>query len=144
MPCVTLPIDPQLGPVIDIGIAAPRSLLAAGAASPTIFWVKAGADSGCSHTSIHTTVASSCGLKAMSKVSSNTAAGPVASNIYLGDLFVKIPLAGSQVFEYRFPDRQFVEIASPLPGFNALLGMDILSRGTFHINGITRNATLCW
>ena len=142
MPCIAIPIDP-IGPVLEIGIAAPRSQLAQGAPPPQIHWIKAIADTGCSHTSIQTSVAAKIGLNIVSKGSASTPGGNVAVNLYLGDLFLR-PMIGTRPFEFRFGDRGLSEMVNPNPHFEALLGMDILNFGVFVVNGMTTEATFCW
>jgi hypothetical protein len=141
MPCITFPIDP-IGPVLEIGIAPPRSLLAPGSPPPPITWIKAIADTGCTHTSIQTNVAGACGLGVVGKttITSTTQMAPV--NIYLGDVFIRFPM-GNTFFEWIFNDRGLLELLHPSPNFSALLGMDILSQGTLHMNGLTKQATYC-
>ena len=144
MPCVTLPVDASGRPLIEIGISSARSLLPAGAAPPVIHWVNALIDTGCTITSVYTAIAAQAELPILGKGSTNTANGTVACNLFHGDLFIKIPLPNGQVYEYRFADRRILELCVKPPAFDALLGMDMLMRGTFHVNGITKNATFCW
>lgn len=144
MPCITLPIDPILGPTIEIGISAAAALRNAGAGAPAITWIKAVADTGCSHTSIYTDVAVAAGLKVISKNQVNTPAGPVGCDMYLGDIFIKVPLPNGHIYEYGFPNRGISQLIAKLPGVDALLGMDMFNLGTFHVNGITKNAMFCW
>lgn len=144
MPCITLPIDAGNRPIIEIGYSAAASLQPAGAPPPKIHWIKAIADTGCTHTSIHADVATAAGLMVLGKGMSMTANGPVTCNLFHGDMFVKIPLPNGQVFEYRFKDRRVAELCTKIPDVDALLGMDLLAIGTFHINGVTKNATWCW
>src|SRR5215467_11854140 len=109
MPCINLPIDP-IGPVIEIGISLPISLMAQGAPAPQIHWIKALADTGCSHTSIHSSVATKCGLTVISKSAASTPAGSVAVNVYHGDLLLRPLIGGVTPFEWRFPDRGLLEM----------------------------------
>jgi hypothetical protein len=143
MPCINFPIDP-IGPTLDIGISAPGSLLAAGTPAPRITWLKGIADTGCSHTSIHASVAAACGLIVMGKSSANTPAGTVAVNIYHGDLFLRSLLSWTSPFEWKFNDRGFLEMKAKNPAFDVLLGMDILNLGAFSTNGGLKQATFCW
>ncbi len=146
MPCIQLPIDSSNRPIIESGISAPSSLLPAGASRPPIYWIKALADTGCTNTSVHSATAIASGLKILGKAPGqiNTAAGPVNCNVYHGDLFVKVPMQNGTVFEYPFRDRGIIELACKIPDVEALLGMDMFSLGTLHINGITRTAMWCW
>lgn len=143
MPCSTFPIDPALGPVVEIGISPPRSLLAANAPAPAITWIKAIADTGCTHTSIFGGAATRAGLQVVSKTTVNSTSHSIPANVYLGDLFLKYSVANT-AFEFRFRDRPFLELIRGDPNFESLLGMDILSIGTFYVNGQTKTATFCW
>jgi hypothetical protein len=143
MPSINIPISP-IGPTLEIGIAAPKSLAAANAASPAVFWFKAIADTGCSHTSIHSSVATKCGLKVLSKSTAATPGGNVAVNIYHGDLFLRSLIAWTTPFQWSFPDRGFIEMVNQNPNFDALLGMDILNQGMFVTNGGLKQATFSW
>ncbi len=140
MPCINIPIDP-IGPVIEIGVSQPTST--ANGTHPTVYWIKAVVDTGCSHTSIHTSVAVKCGLTVLGKASANTPGGAHAVNLYHGDLFLR-PIIRGKPFEFPFNDRGLVEMTHQNPDFDALLGMDILNYGTFHTNGVLKQATFCW
>jgi hypothetical protein len=144
MPCVILPLDPTLGPLIEFGVSFPSSLLKAGAPHPKIVWLKAIADTGCTRTAIHTTIAAACGLVVRSKSASNAAGGPLSSNVYHADIFLRVPLTTGQIVEHPFRDRMILELPIKLPEADALFGMDILSLGTFHVNGLTKEAAFCW
>jgi hypothetical protein len=144
MPCITLPLDPGIGPIVELGVSAAAALLPAGSPRPPIQWIRAVADTGCSHTSVHTSIAVNCGLKLISKGTTNTPGGQVPCNIYHGDLFLKIALPNGQQFEFPFRGRGIIELVNKIPSLDALLGMDMLSMGTFHVNGLTKNATFCW
>jgi hypothetical protein len=142
MPCFNLPINP-IGPTLELGVSAPASLAQAGT-TPVISWFRAIADTGCSHTSIHSSVATKCGLKVLSKGAASTPGGNVAVNIYHGDLIVHSLIGWSTPFDWTFPDRGIMEMVNPHPDFDALLGMDILSMGIFLTNGGLKQATFCW
>jgi hypothetical protein len=146
MPCVTFPIDPAIGPVLDIGIAAPLSLIASQSAvqmPPPIHWIKAIADTGCSHTSIHSSVASLAGLSVISQALAQSTMQIATINVYLCDLFVRL-IYGQTVIEYAFRDRPISELLHRSTTHDALLGMDLIGLGTFFTNGLTRTATFCW
>jgi hypothetical protein len=142
MPCINLPID-SLGPVIEIGISSPRSLGGSSGPLPKIHWIKAIADTGCTTTSIHSSVAARCGLQTISKVPASNPGGVIAVNIYHADVFLR-PLIGGKPFEWLIPDRGILEMVNPNPNFEALLGMDVLGMGVFTTNGLTKQATFCW
>jgi hypothetical protein len=100
--------------------------------------------SGCSHTSIHSSVATACGLKVMGKSGVTTTAGNVAVNIYHGDIILRSLISWGSPFEWNFNDRGFLEMVHRNPAFDILLGMDILNPGSFSMNGGSRQATFCW
>jgi hypothetical protein len=143
MPCISLPIN-QIGPTLEIGISLPLSLNPAGAQTPPILWILAIADTGCSHTSIHSSIATKCGLTVLGKGGATTPAGNVAVNLYHGDLLFRSLVGRPSTFEWRFADRTFVEMLNPNPAFDALLGMDILNEGTFICSGLHKQATFSW
>lgn len=142
MPCITFPINPSNVPLLEIGISTPQSLAPVGTI-PTINWIKAIADTGCTSTSIFSGAATKAGLQIVSKGMVNSTTHSVPVNIYYGDLILRYSY-GSKPFEFRFFDRSFLELVRPDPNFEALLGMDILSIGSYHINGLTKQATFCW
>src|SRR4051812_7329105 len=133
MPCINIPLDP-IGPLIEIGISYPSSQLSQGDPEPPIRWIRAVADTGCSHTSVHSSIAAACELPIISVGRAHTPGGVVTTNIYHGDLLLR-PVIGHGPFEWRFWDRQFIEMVNPNPEFEALLGMDVLSQGMFVVNG---------
>ena len=143
MPCINLPINP-IGPTLDIGISLPLSLNPAGAAHPQISWFRAIADTGCSHTSIHSSVATKCGLAVLGKGGARTPGGNTVVNIYHGDLLLRSLIGWISPFEWRLSDRGLVEMVNQNPDFDALLGMDILNLGIFTTNGGLKQATFSW
>jgi hypothetical protein len=143
MPCINIPINP-IGPTLDVGIAFPTSLVTAGGSPPAITYFKAIADTGCTHTSIHSSVATTCALQILGKNTVSTPSGQAAVNVYHGDLFLRCLIGWTASFEWKFPDRGLVEMLHRNPGFDILLGMDILNLGMFSINGGLRQATFCW
>jgi hypothetical protein len=143
MPSINFPIGPH-GPTLEIGISAPESLQAAGSPPAQKFWFKATADTGCSHTAIHSSVAQKCGLAVLSKTLVATTSGNVTVNVYHGDLYLRSLVAWTLPFEYVFNDQPLSEMLNANPNFDALLGMNILSQGTFVLNGGFKQATFSW
>lgn len=143
MPSILLPLDP-IGPTLEIGISAPASLLPQGSPPPTIHWFKAIADTGCSDTAMHSSVAAQCGLQIIGKATASTPGGNPAINIYYGDLFLRSLVSWQSPFEWPFRDRRFAEMVQKNPNFEALLGMDILSMGVFVTNGGNKQASFSW
>ncbi len=153
MACINFPIDPRLGPIVEIGISlSTTKKTASGSSAPQIHWIKAVADSGCSHTSIQDTLIRQIGLPKSSKVPAYSAreqrldAKDHLVDAFRGVLFIRAPLVGfpAQIVEEQFRDLLFPEIKVPLPNFGALLGMDILGLGMFTVNGPGKQATFCW
>lgn len=143
MPCINLPVDANVGLRLDLGISPPSSLVAQGSPAPPVFWFRAIADTGCTRTSIHASVAAKCGLKVISKGTAKTAGGNVPVNIFHGDLFVRSLINWMTPFDWKFADRGLMEMVNSNPDFDALLGMDILGMGTLTTTGLMR-ATFCW
>lgn len=141
MPCITLPLDP-VGPMIEIGIAA-ASQSPTHAPDAEIQWIRAIADTGCTHTSIHSSVAEKLKLSIVSKGTSNTPAGSVDVSIYLADLYLR-PIIGGKPFNWRLGTSGFLELRHALPTYDALLGMDVLNQGIFVVNGALKHASFCW
>jgi aspartyl protease len=144
MPCINLPLNPGVGPALDLGISSPASLVPQGQPKPPVVWFRAIADTGCSHTSIHSSVAQKCGLKVMSKGAARTPGGNVAVNIYHGDVWLRSLISWTSPFEWCFADHGILEMVNSNPDFDALLGMDILSQGIFTTNGGLKQASFCW
>ncbi len=143
MPCTTFALDPTLGPVTEIGISAPRSLLPQGSPVPPITWIKAIADTGCSTTSIFSGVAAKAGLTVVSKTNVISTTHTVPANVYLGDLWIRGSYLGG-THEFAIYDRPFIELIQQNPSFDALLGMDVFNLGTLLVNGHAGMATFSW
>ena len=141
MPCITFPIDP-IGPIIEIGVSQPRSQIAQGTPFPQITWIKAIADTGCTNTSVHTSIAAACSLNVVGKVPVASTMQTAAANVYLADVFIRFPI-GTSFYDWQFADVSMLELLHPSPNFKALLGMDILNQGAFFINGGMKQATFC-
>ncbi len=142
MPSIQFPIS-TLGPSLEVGISRAVSLLPS-ESTPHVLWFKAIADTGCSHTSIHSSVAVKCGLQTISKSFASTPAGNVAVNMYHGDLYLRSLVSWATPFDWSFNDRAFAEMVHQNPNFDILLGMDILNMGVFITNGGLRQATFSW
>lgn len=142
MPCVNIPINP-VGPVFDVGVSRPSFQLPQGQ-KPPIHWFKALADTGCSHTAIHSSVATKCGLGVIGKIGVSTPGGNRAVNQYYGDIHVRSVIAWTLPFDYVFNDRALNEMYNQNPNFDVLLGMDILNLGLFVVHGGLKAATFCW
>ena len=143
MPCITFPLNIALVPILEICIAAPRLGLKPHMAQSSVIWIKAAADTGCSHTAIPAAIASKAGLPVRGKTMVRSSTDLVPADIYHGDLFLKCLHLGKP-WEFRFENHNFVELPTTEPDYEALLGMDILAKGSYHINGLTKQAIFCW
>jgi hypothetical protein len=88
-------------------------------------------------------VAQACGLSVLGKNTVTNTSGPVAVNVYHGDLFLR-PMIGNAPFEWLFNDRGLLELLHKSQHYDALLGMDILSQGSLSIIGSIKTASFCW
>jgi hypothetical protein len=143
MPCVTFPLNISSIPILEIGIAAPNPAVKSRARNSSIFWIKAAVDTGCSHTAIPASVASKAGLRVRGKTMVRSSTDFVPADVYHGDLFIKCLHLGKP-WEFRFENCDLVALPTTDPDYEALLGMDILSKGSYHINGLTKQAIFCW
>ncbi|MFO1157302.1 MAG: hypothetical protein U1E60_00530 [Reyranellaceae bacterium] len=140
MPCTNFPIDP-IGPVLEMGIA-PAASLRSRDAPPPILWFKALADTGCSDTSIHTSLAVRCGLQIISTGAATTPTGILPVNLFHADLFLRAVGWEAEV-QRPMHDRTLVELTHGDPTVDVQLGMDILNLDVFTTNGGTRQSTFC-
>ena len=111
--------------------------------APAIGWVRALVDTGCSHTSVTSTLAQSIGLNIAGRGSAHNAQSTTAVNIFHADLILKPIILGNPV-EIRVPDCRLMEFLHPSLPFDVLLGMDLLMQGTMYINGTNCLLTFCW
>jgi hypothetical protein len=93
-------------------------------------------DTGCSETSINLAVAEECRLSIVAKARARTSGGMIDTNAYHGDLVFRD--------QGTFHDRWFVGLTHPHPSFEALLGMDVLTRGRLLVDGPGRIARFDW
>jgi hypothetical protein len=143
MPCITLPYDPAVGPILTIGITAPSSLAAPGSSPPTYKFIKGLVDSGCSNIAIAPATAKAAGLIAVSKTQVVSTTQTVTADVHLGDLALPYHARGATQHFY-FKDVRFTDFLHPNPNFEALIGRDVLGMGTLFLNGHTNQFTFCW
>lgn len=143
MPCINFP-NQAAGPSLQIGFSVSAATRAPNSPKPNIHWVNAIADTGCTMTSVYTAAASAAGLQILSKTMVNSTTHSVAANVYIGDLWLRLPLPNGSFFDWAFPNRGFIELLQSNAGCEALLGMDILASGFFSVNGLSRTSTFCW
>ena len=116
--------DLQIGPIVKIGIAGPKSF--AGTQTRPFNLVKANAlvDTGASRTSITAEVARRAKLPIMGKRPVSTFDGLKSLNCYYGDVLLYFDSKTSELT----PEIQLVECAPNSPHFEALLGRDVLCK----------------
>jgi len=125
-----------------LGISAPVSETVGGT-PPSVRWIKAVADTGCTHTCVTPSIISSAGLRLRGKVKVGTPFQTIPAKIYVADLYLKYAL-NKTILEFAFRDKQITEFLNPAPNNDALIGMDILEIGTLIVNGPMQLATFCW
>jgi hypothetical protein len=143
MPCITLPYDPAVGPILTIGIAAPSSLAQPGTAQPQYTFVKGLVDSGCSNIAISPASAKASGLVPVGKTQVTSTTSTVTADIHLGDLALPYQIMG-KTHHYYYKDIRFTDFLHPNPNYDALIGRDVLGIGTLFLNGQTNQFTFCW
>lgn len=143
MPCINLPFDPTIGPLIPIGISAPLSLAQPGAVPLPVRVVQGLVDTGCSNLAISPATAAALGLPIIGKASVVSSTQTAPANVYLGDLHIPF-LTGGTASRHSFADVRFLDFLHPDPNFDALIGRDVFSMGTLIVNGQTRQFTFCW
>ena len=114
-----MPFSP-VGPLVEIGLAAPAALAKAGNTPPIKHWFKAIADTGCNHTSICSSLALTAGLPIIGKTQISSATETVEAYQYLGDLFFRCQVNGRNL-EFPFSNRMLLELKIQHPNFDALL-----------------------
>jgi hypothetical protein len=87
MPCITLPYDPVVGPLFNLGIAQPLSSLS-DPSSQKITWLRGLIDTGCSNISITPATAKAAGLPIIGKSPVVSTTETIESDLFLGDLFI--------------------------------------------------------
>ncbi len=143
MPCVTWPYDPAVGPILVFGITAPASMAPRGASPPPIHWIKGLVDTGCSHTSLLSSLTIAANLPIISKTTVLSTTHSAPANIYLGDLHLGYNAAGNP-YHHTFNDIPFTELLRGDQNFEALVGRNVLGMGSLFLNGLANQFTFCW
>lgn len=125
MPCLSSKYDPRIGPIINIGVAAPGNLSPHSAADVMTF--PALIDTGASGTCVSSVVAQTVGLQPIGLQPMTSATHSVPVKVYLVDLLLPF---GSTAFVV--PSIQVMEFMQGAGGpFQMLLGRDLLCKGSF-------------
>jgi hypothetical protein len=146
MPCITLPFDPAVGPLLNIGIAPAAALVSAQQGAPLdVTACVALIDSGASITCVSAALAARVGLKLLGMRPVAHAQGMTAANLYLAD--VALPFGdiskGVAVATMPIQSIQVMEFQPNSAPFEALLGRDIICMGLLTIIGYDRRFTIC-
>lgn len=157
MPCVSTQFNPQIGPVLTIGIALPgasaRAVAAAAAAAsgptpPSAHAVPLLVDTGADITCISSSIAAQIGLRSIGLRPVNVPSGQAALHTYLADVimfFGPIAQAGPVVnVPTLIVDNIYImEFRGNNPHYQGLLGRDIISRGFFSMSSWQNSFTIC-
>lgn len=146
MPCISTSFDPNIGPIINIGIAKPNTLRTANQqSSPVITLFSALIDTGASITCISPKIAQTVGLRPTGKMQMASASQVVAVNSYLADVALPFgdPVAAVQTQTLASESMTLMEYQSNNTGYEALIGRDLICKGLFSMTGWDKRFTIC-
>lgn len=138
MPLITLPADPAHGPIIVLGIAAPRSLIP-GTPAPSQAGARFLIDTGATRSAISPALAAAQNLPVLGKVAVTSVTHAASCNEYLADVLFPIGSSGVLV-----SDARLLEFAMAGANYDGLLGRDFLHSGLFQLNASARQFTLAF
>ena len=146
MPCLTRTFDPDVGPLISLGIAKPGTLASAPKNSPIeirayIALVDTGADVTC----ISGQIAIDVGLVLRGKKDMASALTVEAANYYLADIALPFgdPGGSGPIQTQISGSIEIMEFQSNSQNYQVLLGRDIISRGYFSMSSWDNRFTIC-
>lgn len=145
MPCLTVSYNPSIGPILQLAIARPLSLLSSESEKQQrqAIGVTALIDTGASITCISQVVAERAGLQVYGKIPMQSASHTVSANAYIVDLLIPFGADPRNVLLYTVTDHTVMEFQTDNSQFQALLGRDILSRGMLQLTGYNNTFTFC-
>ncbi|OJX19267.1 MAG: hypothetical protein BGO82_04335 [Devosia sp. 67-54] len=117
-----------------MGLALPKSE----GGKDNIHWIDALIDTGATHTSVSVEIAVAVSLPNVGEDEMITPAGRVAIDLFHGDLALDPDMPT------LFRDRRLAGLIHRQPEFDAVLGMDMLSKGVLTFDGPAKTATFCW
>jgi hypothetical protein len=135
MPCLSRGFEVRIGPLVQICISPPGTLPLSSPHQISTVWALI--DTGAEQTCIAPSVAAAAELGPIAMQRMRSATHAVDVNVYLVDLLIRLESYVS------YPGVQVAEFPQPVAGssFEAILGRDILCRGSFFmVNDIY---TLC-
>jgi hypothetical protein len=135
------------GPAIDvlIGLSAPkmRSLQNAGQPIPPPSQVRALLDTGTDVSAVSASCLASFGAIPENRVQTQTAGGVVMVDLYKVSLSIGAPGGKKGPMLVR-SELEVTQLAHPLPGFDALIGLDVLADCLLIFDGPGRHFTLAF
>src|SRR6266545_1384 len=159
MPCLSIPYDPAIGPLINLILTPPAVMKQIvtvpgvpppAGTQPPVFQASALIDTGASITSVTATLAAQAALPLIGKRNLGTAGGVFSANLYVADIaviFGSLPAAppGSQIAVANLTTAMMenvpgMEFNCASPHFNMLLGRDIICQGILSV-GFDRRCT---
>ena len=138
MPCITSNFVPTIGPIINLGFAAPGTvkpaILNQTTAQLNVAYAPILIDTGASITCISPNIVQNLGLIPNSKQSVSVPTGIASANLYLADVLISFgdPKQGAetQITE----NMSVMEYNGNCPHYQGLMGRDLINRGTFTIS----------
>jgi hypothetical protein len=137
MPQLTFPLSAgelKLAVVIGHPSKALKALLAAGQSVPSPLWTTGIVDTGTNITCVTPAVLQKLSLASVAMGSSQTVSGPASVNLF--EVSLSIPPAGNVAGPMlTYSDLAVMEMPSPIPGVDVLIGLDILLRCKLLLDG---------
>ena len=144
MPCISIQFDPGLGPILNVGVAAPATLRAAGPeAQPVVRVYPALVDTGADITCISPKVAEEGGLSPTGKRTMTSATETRDINTYLIDLALPFGEPRPGVAMAAQENLIVMEFDPGRPHYQVLLGRDIICAGLLNLVGYDKRFTFC-
>ena len=144
MPCITLPFNPAVGPVLNVVITA-ASTMKATATNPDHehkyypLLVDTGADVSC----ISPTIIDALGIAPTGKTTVITPNGPGPANQYLVDFGVSFGSGSGPMMVYAVESVSVIEFNGTQNNYQGLIGRDIICRGQLTVTGYDKRFTFC-
>ena len=152
MPCISARFDPQIGPILNIGVTQPGAVkgvaaaqaLASSQQTPAVTAFPMLLDTGADITCISPQIMQQIGLRSIGKRSASTPSGPTSLNTYLADIAIPFgDVTKGAVTTYAIDNVTVMEFLGASPHYQGLIGMDVLGRGLFSVAGYDSRFTFC-
>lgn len=146
MPCLTRAFDPEVGPLVNLGIAKPGTLTSATKNSAVeIRTYIALVDTGADVTCISRQIADDVGLVLRGKIDMASALTVEPANYYLADIALPFgdPGSGAAIQTLISKSIEVLEFQSNSTDYQVLLGRDIISKGLFIMSSYDKRFTIC-